>query len=78
MQGQTSNELRHDGEKHRKAGGAGGAEGVNTAEARGTVDAHDPQFAGQRALNRDDAEVGRGNVGGAPAEERLPETAESL
>lgn len=76
MQGQTSAELRHDGQSHRKAVGGGGVEGLNTAPGHKNVDPHAPEFAGQRALDSDVAQPGqRGTVGGAPAEERVPETA---
>lgn len=79
IQGQTSAELRHDGQTHRKAVGGGGVEGLNTAPGYKNVDPHAPEHAGQRALDSEVAQPGqRGTVGGPPAEERLPETAEGV
>ena len=55
---------------------AGAGSGINT---------HDPGQAGQRALDRDEAMVGeaggvtgRGNAGGLAAQERVPESAETV
>jgi len=76
-QGQTSAELHHDGEHHRKNPGHG-LDGLKSGATGKTVDAHDPAFADQRALDKDEAEVGRGNIGGPSAEERLPESAETV
>ncbi|KAF2461803.1 hypothetical protein BDY21DRAFT_329697 [Lineolata rhizophorae] len=78
-QGQTSAEMRHDGEKHRakQTHGLGGV-GANVGTKNQMVDPHDPQFAGQRALDKDEAEIGRGNLGGPPAEDRLPANAEEV
>jgi hypothetical protein len=50
------------------------------------INHHDPAFANQRALNRDDAQIGegvslagtRGNLGGPAAEERIPEGPERV
>ncbi len=79
VQGQTSNELRHDGERGRNNPGKGGPEGVGgSARAFKTVDEHDPKFANHRAIDNDDAVIGRGNDGGAPAQEREPETASGV
>jgi len=76
MQGQSSAELRHDGQSHRKAAGGGGVEGLTTAPGHKNVDPHQPEFAGQRALDSDVAQPGqRGTVGGAAAEDRIPENA---
>ena len=76
--GQTSSERRHDGQRHRKNPGQS-LEGVGKSGAMGkTVDSHDPGFANQRALDKDEAVVGRGNVGGPSAEDRLPESAETV
>ncbi|KAK5166656.1 uncharacterized protein LTR77_008200 [Saxophila tyrrhenica] len=74
MQGQTSNEMRHDGEKGRKNPGQGGSEGLKQTEGFKTVDPHDPQFKDLRALDKDEA-VSRGTTGGPAAQEREPETA---
>lgn len=73
--GQTSKELRHDGMQTSKNPGKS-LEGVGAATTEfKTVDPHDPKFAHHRALDKDEAEVGRGTVGGLPAQEREPETA---
>ncbi|KIW04839.1 uncharacterized protein PV09_04021 [Verruconis gallopava] len=75
--GQTSNELRGDGRKQRS-----GLEGAG-ARVDEKLDSLDPR---QRALRRDDAQLGegesragtRGSAGGPLAEERLPETAATV
>jgi len=77
-QGQTSTELRHDGQHTRKKIGSGGTDGLQHGAQGKTVDPHDPKFAGQRALDKDDAQVGRGSLGGPAAEERLPESSETV
>lgn len=74
MQGQTSQEL-HDNSST-KQGGVEGRGG--TAPAANLVDAHDPAFASQRALGKDEAVVGRGNNGGPAAEDRIPEGAQAV
>ena len=75
----SSAEIRHDGEKGRKNPGQGlqgvGASGVREFK---TVDERDPDMKHHRALDKDEAEVGRGTVGGAPAEEREPVAAEQV
>ncbi|OTA31655.1 hypothetical protein BTJ68_08149 [Hortaea werneckii EXF-2000] len=76
MQGQTNTEIRHDGQHHRKAAGGGGFDGLKSGAHGGTVDPHDPAFASQRALDKDEAVVGRG--GALSAEERLPEGSETV
>lgn len=76
MQGQTSTEIRHDGQHHRKADGGGGFDGLASGAQGKTVDPHDPAFAGQRALDKDEATIGRGGV--PSAEERLPEGSETV
>ena len=73
--GQTSREIRHDGDK--KQGKSLEGVGASTQEFK-TVDASDPKFKQHRALDNDEAEVGRGSTGGPPAEERIPETAEAV
>lgn len=76
--GQTSSELHHDGSHGRARQGAG-LEGVGATTDQSTVNPKDPGFASQRALGKDVAETGaRGTVGGPPAEERLPEGAETV
>jgi hypothetical protein len=76
--GQSSKEIRHDGEQGRKNPGKS-LEGVGAATREfKTVDESDPDMKHHRALDNDEAEVGRGTVGGAPAEERIPETAETV
>ncbi|EME47655.1 hypothetical protein DOTSEDRAFT_21419 [Dothistroma septosporum NZE10] len=70
ISGQTSQEL-HDGSKQRE----GGTEGLKTT-SQSTINPHDPVHAGQRALDKDEAVIGRGDV--PPAQERLPESAERV
>ncbi|GAB7359869.1 hypothetical protein MBLNU230_g7397t1 [Neophaeotheca triangularis] len=72
MQGQTSQEL-HDNSSD-KQGGVEGRGGQ--AQAANLVDPHDPAFASQRALNKDDAKVGRSDI--PAAEERIPEGAQTV
>jgi hypothetical protein len=78
-QGQTSSELRHDGQnsgKKQSTGLAGLSSGVG--QGGGVVTGHDPQFAGQRNLEEDVPAGERGNTGGPAAQERLPEGAETV
>lgn len=81
-QGQTSTEIRHDGSHGRKKEGHGlagvGASGVGNDSK--VVDGRDPEFANQRALDKEEGALAgqRGTVGGPAAEERLPETAETV
>lgn len=70
--GQTSRELRHDGGKTQGSG----LEGVGATANQSTINPHDPVHAGQRALDKDEAVIGRSDVPGA--HERLPEGAESV
>ena len=74
MQGMTSNELHHDGGK--KPAGMGGPEGVGGSANQSTINPHDPEFAGQRALDKDEAQIGRG--GKLDAQDRLNEPAETV
>lgn len=74
--GQTSAELRHDGQAHRNNPGLGGIEGRGGSASQTGINAHDPAFANQRALNDDNATVGRSDV--PSAEERLPEGAQTV
>ncbi|KAK4574990.1 hypothetical protein LTR86_000840 [Recurvomyces mirabilis] len=72
MQGQTSSELRHD-----KSGGTG-LDGIKSGAQGKTVDPRQPENANQRALDSDVAQTGRGDVGGAAAQDREPESASSV
>lgn len=81
-QGQTSAELRHDGESHRKRQG-GGLEGIGVTSGRGVVDGRTRED--QRGLENDypagtkgTAEAERGNKTFQGAEDRLPESAEGV
>lgn len=78
MQGMTSQELHHDGQAGRKNPGMGGAEGVGGSAGQSTINPHAPEMAGQRALSKDEATIGRGNVGGPAAEDRLNEPASTV
>lgn len=71
-QGQSSSELRHDGGK---SGGTGGLDGLASGAKNTSVDPHLPEHANQRAEDKEEAVIGRGNIGGPAAEERLPESA---
>ena len=76
--GQTSSELRHDGENTRKSPGKG-LQGVGAATQEfKTVDACDPDMKHHRGFDNDEAEVGRGTVGGPAAQETIPESAETV
>jgi hypothetical protein len=73
-QGQTSNELRHS-DKKVGTGLAGRADSVEQGNIRSLKD--DPRHADQRNLG--DVPTGkRGNTGGLPAQERVPESAEGV
>jgi len=72
MGGQTSNELHHDGGKSTGSS----LEGVGARADQSTIDPHAPEMAGQRALDKDEAKVGRG--GQPDAQDRLNETAERV
>ena len=76
--GQSSAEMRHDGEKGRKNPGQG-LQGVGAATQEfKTVDASDPKFKQHRVLDSDEAEPGRGTIGGPAAEEREPVSADQV
>ncbi|KAK4550459.1 hypothetical protein LTR36_000038 [Oleoguttula mirabilis] len=77
IQGQTSSELRHDGQSHNKNPGSG-LDGLKSGAQGKTVDEHLPENAHLRAADNDDAVIGRGTVGGAPAQERVPESANTV
>lgn len=70
VEGQSSKELR-DGTHT-----SGGVEAVGGRANQATVDPHDPQHISQRALDKDDAVVGRGDK--ASAQDRVPESAETV
>lgn len=71
VQGQSSKELRSEAQ-----GGLGGPEGVGGSARQATVDPHLPEHKGQRALDKDEAVIGRSDV--PSAEERIPQSAESV
>ncbi|KAL1592391.1 hypothetical protein SLS60_011470 [Paraconiothyrium brasiliense] len=71
--GQTSSELH--GTKKRDRTGLTGL--TSTMETNDKVTGKDPYFAHQR--NLEDVPAGqRGNIGGPPAQERVPETADTV
>ncbi|KAK5116419.1 hypothetical protein LTR62_007966 [Meristemomyces frigidus] len=75
VQGQTSSELRDNKSSDT------GLDGIKSGAQGKTVDPRQPENANQRALDKDDAQGktgGRGTVGGAPAQEREPETASGV
>lgn len=81
-QGQTSSELRHDGEHHRKRQG-GGLESVGVSSGRGIASERVDER--QRGLEHDypggskgSAEAERGNKVFEGTEVRLPESAEGV
>ena len=79
IQGQTSDELKHGGQKGGKKEGKGlvGVGASGTAANMNQLDPHDPDMAGQRALGKEDAKPG--TRGGQPsAEERLPAGSEEV
>jgi len=75
--GQSSAEIHHDGQSHRKNPGQS-LEGTGATAGQSGINAHDPAFADQRALNKDNAKVDGRDAGGAPAQDRLPESAETV
>ncbi|OCK82029.1 hypothetical protein K432DRAFT_325079 [Lepidopterella palustris CBS 459.81] len=78
-QGQTSQELRHDGSKGgaKQTHGLAGV-GATVGNKGEVVKGRDPEFAGQRALDEDVPSGKRGNLGGPAAQERVPEGAETV
>lgn len=72
--GQTSQEL-HGKEKRDRTGLTGK---TTTLENNDKVRGRDPKFANQRNLEEDVPAGQRGNVGGPAAEEREPETADTV
>lgn len=85
-QGQTSTELRHEGQHTASKQGTGLVGKASTMNTGGVyndgqaVDQKDPGFANQRALDKEQGDMAgqRGNIGGPAAEERLPETSETV
>jgi hypothetical protein len=77
-QGQTSSELRHDGQHHAKKQGTGTV-GLNTVgQSQKELNPQDPQFANQRKLDQDYPTGARAGVGGNAGEDRIPEPAERV
>ncbi|KAI5201837.1 hypothetical protein E4T39_05006 [Aureobasidium subglaciale] len=73
VQGQSSAELHHDGQSHRKNPGTG-LDGRESGAQGKTVDSRLPEHAGQRNLESDKAQGGtRSNI--PSAEERIPDSA---
>ena len=70
-QGQTSSELRHGGNVR-----SGGHDGMVSAAKHSDISAD--AMPGQRALDRDEATIGRGTAGGPAAQEREPESATAI
>ena len=74
--GQSSAEIRHDGQKGRKNPGQSlQGVGASTQEFK-TVDASDPKFKDHRGIDNEDRVLGRGEI--LSAEEREAESAESV
>lgn len=73
MVGQTSSELHHDGQAHRKHHG-GGLEGVGASKQ----DRFERTIPSQRGIERDEARSGQRGDLGASAEEIDPEPSERL
>ncbi|KNG88496.1 hypothetical protein ANOM_003253 [Aspergillus nomiae NRRL 13137] len=72
--GQTSAELHHDGQKHRKNPG-GGLESVGASREPRL----EREIPGLRGLEREEAQSGqRGDKGALAAEDRQPDSAETL
>jgi len=75
--GMTSQEL-HDGSRGKGQGRGLVGTGAKVGNKGEVVDGRDPYFADQRALEKDVPTGQRGNVGGPPAEERVPEDADTV
>jgi hypothetical protein len=73
VQGQSSAELRHDGQSHNKNPGPGGVDGLKTAVQGKTVDARLPENAPQRNLESDVVGGTRSDI--PSAEDRVPDSA---
>ncbi|KAF2277220.1 uncharacterized protein EI97DRAFT_432818 [Westerdykella ornata] len=74
VQGQSSAELRHDGQAHRHQHHKG-ILGHGSSMNQGNINPQHPSFAGQRALEEDYPTGRSTGAGGAPAEDRFPEQA---
>lgn len=75
MQGQTGNELRHDGAHNRKKQSAG-LEGVGAFRPDRRIER---QFADQRGIEKEEAQSGaRGNKADRAAEDMNPEPAATV
>lgn len=71
-QGQTSSELHHDGQSHRKRQGLGTVGLTTEPDSHKPIDPHDPYMADQRSLEGDHP---TGRIANQPnAEDRVPET----
>lgn len=83
-QGMTSQEIHHDGGKQGKGLVGVGASSLQTggiSNAPKAADEHDPAFVNQRGLKGEaqgQTAGTRGTIGGPAAEERLPETSETV
>lgn len=77
-QGQTSSELRHDGQHTAKKQRMGLTGLAQRADTNDKVTGRDPAFANQRNLEEDVPSGKRGNVGGLSAQEMEPESAERV
>ncbi|GAB7344179.1 hypothetical protein MBLNU457_2071t1 [Dothideomycetes sp. NU457] len=62
-QGQTSQELRHDGSHSNKKGGSGITGVASGAQSYDTVDKHDPSHADQRVIDKEGVEL-KNELGG--------------
>lgn len=71
-QGMSSNEMRHDGMHGNKKQGMGTIGLTRVGQGEEHM-GRDPDFSGQRALNKDVETGMRGNRGGDYAEDRMPE-----
>ncbi|KEQ70310.1 hypothetical protein M436DRAFT_10581, partial [Aureobasidium namibiae CBS 147.97] len=73
IQGQSSAELHHDGQSHRKNPGQGGNDGQKTTIEANTVDSRLPEHAIHRNPESDVIGGTRSNI--PSAEERIPDSA---
>lgn len=73
IQGQSSAELHHDGQSHRKNPGQGGNDGQKTTLEANTVDSRLPEHAFHRKPESDIIGGTRSNI--PSAEERIPDSA---
>ncbi len=77
MQGETSAELRHDGQHGRKKEklGLAGTGASEVGQGGKQVDPHEPEFANQRGLDKEEARSGRDKAGAPLASDRVPQSA---